>query len=185
MYYKKKNFVSILITNYNKEKFLKKSIKSCLKQNFKNKEIIIFDDCSDDKTKLLKNKYSMLTEKMPFQEYAQNLWNSKISLSPFGMGELCFRDLESMVFGTVILKPSHERVDTLPNIMIDDETFVSCKYDWSDLEEKIDYILSNFTYINEKINYNIRNIFNKNCTNEKLCLYYHGLFSNLDDVAVS
>tara|TARA_A100001391_G_scaffold92346_1_gene61035 strand:- start:708 stop:1250 length:543 start_codon:yes stop_codon:yes gene_type:complete len=133
----------------------------------------------------LKNKYSMLTNKMPFQEYVQNLWNSKISLSPFGMGELCFRDLESMVFGTVILKPSHEMVDTLPNIMVDDETFISCKYDWSDLEEKIDYILSNFVYVNDKINHNIRSIFSENCTNEKLCLYYYDLFSNLDNVAIS
>ena len=48
MYYNKKNFVSILVTNYNKERFLKKSIKSCLRQNFKNKEVIIFDDCSSD-----------------------------------------------------------------------------------------------------------------------------------------
>ena len=39
MHYKKKN-ISILITNYNKEKFLKKSIKSCLKQNFKKKKLL-------------------------------------------------------------------------------------------------------------------------------------------------
>ena len=135
-----------------------------------------------DKVKLLSNKYSMLTEKMPFQEYAKNLWNSKISLSPFGMGELCFRDLESMMFGTIILKPSHKKVDTLPNIMVDNKTFISCKYDWSDLEEKIDYILSNFKYINEKLNHNIRNLFSNNCTNEKLCLYYYNLFSKLDDI---
>ena len=76
-------------------------------------------------------------------------------------------------------------VDTLPNIMVDDETFISCKYDWSDLEEKIDYILSNFVYVNDKINHNIRSIFSENCTNEKLCLYYYDLFSNLDNVAIS
>ena len=55
----------------------------------------------------------------------------------------------------------------------------------SDLEEKIDYILSNFTYVHDHITHNIRNMFNKNCTNEKLCLYYYDLFSNLDDVAIS
>ena len=56
MNYNKKNFISILVTNYNKERFLMKSIKSCLKQNFKKKEIIIFDDCSNDKSlKILKN----------------------------------------------------------------------------------------------------------------------------------
>ena len=91
----------------------------------------------------------MLTEKMPFQEYMKNLWSSKISLSPFGMGEFCFRDLESMMMGTVVLKPSHKKVDTLPNLMVDNETFIPCKYDWSDLEEKIDYILSNFNEIKE------------------------------------
>ena len=135
-----------------------------------------------DKLEPLKNKYNMLTEKMPFQEYIQNLWNSKISLSPFGMGEFCFRDLESMLVGTIILKPSHKKVDTLPNVMIDDETFIACKYDWSDLEEKIDYILSNFNELNQKINHNIRNMFLEKFTNENLCLYYYNLFSNLQNI---
>tara|TARA_B100002019_G_scaffold103234_1_gene88897 strand:- start:3339 stop:4364 length:1026 start_codon:yes stop_codon:yes gene_type:complete len=135
-----------------------------------------------DKVSPLKEKYNMLTEKKPFQEYIQNLHNSKISLSPFGMGELCFRDLESMVVGTIILKPSHAMVDTLPNLMIDDETFISCEYDWSDLEEKIDYILSNFDYLNEKLNHNIRTIFNKNFTYDNFCRYYYEMFSNLSGV---
>ena len=51
----KKIDISILITNYNKSKFLKKTIKSCLNQNFKNKEILVFDDCStDDSLKILR-----------------------------------------------------------------------------------------------------------------------------------
>ena len=135
-----------------------------------------------DKIKPLKDKYSMLTEKMPFQEYMKNLWNSKISLSPFGMGEFCFRDLESMMMGTVVLKPSHKKVDTLPNLMVDNETFIPCKYDWSDLEEKIDYILSNFNEINQRINNNIRKTFLDKFTNEKLCFYYYNLFNDLDGI---
>ena len=43
-----KNLVSILITNFNKGNYLKKTINSCLIQNFKNKEILVFDDCSTD-----------------------------------------------------------------------------------------------------------------------------------------
>ena len=46
----KKNYVSILITNYNKEKYIRNTINSCLKQNFKKKEILVFDDCSTDKS---------------------------------------------------------------------------------------------------------------------------------------
>ena len=62
----KKNFFSILITNYNKEQYLDRCIRSLLNQNFNNFEIILFDDCSTDnsiyvikkyrKVKLIKNK---------------------------------------------------------------------------------------------------------------------------------
>ena len=58
--------VSILITNYNGEKFIKRCLNSCINQTFKNKEIIFVDDVSDDssiyqaskfkKVVLIKNK---------------------------------------------------------------------------------------------------------------------------------
>lgn len=54
---KNKPLASILITNYNKEKFLKKTINSCLKQNYKNKEIIFFDDNSNDNSLKIMQKY--------------------------------------------------------------------------------------------------------------------------------
>jgi hypothetical protein len=135
------------------------------------------------KIKPLTTKYNTITEKLPFNEYIKNLHNSKISLSPYGQGEFCFRDLESMVVGTLILKPSHEMVDTLPNLMIDDETFISCKYDWSDLEEKIEYVLSNFDRLNKDINYRIREVFNKNFNDHKFCKYYYDMFKNLSTVS--
>ena len=42
--------VSIVISSYNHEKFIKKSIDCVLNQTFQDFEIIIFDDCSTDKT---------------------------------------------------------------------------------------------------------------------------------------
>jgi len=56
----KKNFVSILITNYNKSGYLNKSINSCLKQNFNNKEILVFDDCSTDDSLKILNKFKKI-----------------------------------------------------------------------------------------------------------------------------
>ena len=63
----KKKLISILISNYNKEKFIKSSIKSAFKQKYNNFEVILFDDASTDysllkikhfkKIKLIKNKY--------------------------------------------------------------------------------------------------------------------------------
>lgn len=53
----KKNFISILITNFNKSKFLRKSLTSVSLQDYKNYEIIIFDDNSSDKSIEIINKF--------------------------------------------------------------------------------------------------------------------------------
>ncbi len=45
---KNESLVSIIITNYNKSKFILDSINSCLNQNYNKKEIIFFDDKSSD-----------------------------------------------------------------------------------------------------------------------------------------
>ena len=39
-----KDKISILVSNYNNAKYLKRCINSCLVQSYKNKEIIIIDD---------------------------------------------------------------------------------------------------------------------------------------------
>ena len=49
--------VSILIANYNNEKFLSRSINSCLNQTYTNFEIIIFDDKSTDNSKSILQNY--------------------------------------------------------------------------------------------------------------------------------
>ena len=63
---KQNNLISVLITNFNKAKFLNYSIKKLKEQEYKNFEIIIFDDCSTDNSleilksfkeiKLIKNR---------------------------------------------------------------------------------------------------------------------------------
>ena len=46
-----KPLVSIIIPTYNREKYILNAINSCLKQTYKNIEILVVDDCSTDKTK--------------------------------------------------------------------------------------------------------------------------------------
>ena len=47
--------ISVLMTSYNASNFIKDSIKSILKQSYKNWELVIVDDCSkDNSVKIIK-----------------------------------------------------------------------------------------------------------------------------------
>ncbi len=86
----KKALVSILIASYNKEKFVKRCINSCLKQSYKNLEIIFFDDASRDNSfeiakkikniKVFRNKKKINLDK--FNTYHQiNSYNKALDKS--------------------------------------------------------------------------------------------------------
>ena len=132
----------------------------------------------------LSNKYDVRTAKLPFQEYINLLHNSKLSISPMGMGEICFRDFECMTLGTLIVRPDMSYVNTIPNIYVDGETYISCKLDWSDLEEKIEYVIDNFDDLNEKLVTNIRKLYEGKYKLENLCMHWYSIFSELTGVEV-
>ena len=75
-------------------------------------------------------------------------------------------------------------VDTLPNLMIDDETFISCKYDWSDLEEKIDYVLSDYDNIRNRLVSNMRKKYTEEYELSKIALHLYDVFKELEGVSV-
>ena len=57
---KKKEYISIIITNFNKEKYIVKSIESVVNQNYSNFEIVVFDDCSTDNSINLIKKFKKI-----------------------------------------------------------------------------------------------------------------------------
>jgi glycosyltransferase involved in cell wall biosynthesis len=50
-------FLSIIIPSFNQGRFIQTCLNSIIKQNFKNYEVIICDNCSTDKTKSILKKY--------------------------------------------------------------------------------------------------------------------------------
>jgi|TARA_B100000029_G_C17583026_1_gene960240 hypothetical protein len=133
---------------------------------------------------VLDKKYISKKDKLPFQEYWEYLYNSRVCISPFGMGEVCFRDFESIATNTILIKPNMDIVITEPNIYIDKKTYFGVEYDWSNLNEVIDEVLSNFEEYNEMINSEVTKQFMDKYTLEPYCKHLYDLFVNMSNVVV-
>ena len=73
--------------------------------------------------------------------FLHELKRSKICFSPFGYGEVCWRDFEAVAQGAVLLKQDMSHVHTEPNIFRASETYMPVKWDLSDFSEKLDLLL--------------------------------------------
>ncbi len=67
--------------------------------------------------------------------------HSKICCSPFGYGEVCWRDYEAVLTGAVLVKPDMSHVETAPDIFVPWETYAPVAWDWSDLAEVLHRLL--------------------------------------------
>jgi hypothetical protein len=92
-------------------------------------------------------------ERVSINEYYNRIASSKILLAPYGYGEMAPRDIEAAMFGSILIKPDMSYIDTVPNIFEDEVTYIACKHDFSDLEEKINLVLGNY----DKFSYIISN----------------------------
>tara|TARA_R100000808_G_scaffold18910_1_gene41297 strand:+ start:3223 stop:4260 length:1038 start_codon:yes stop_codon:yes gene_type:complete len=114
-------------------------------------------------SKLVKGK------RVDMQKYMQYVSCSQILLAPFGYGEIAPRDLESAQYGSILLKPDMSHLETSPNIYKENETYLPCRHDYSDLEEKIDFALNNFNELRDFYVENMRKEYNNK--------YYPGYFA--------
>ena len=85
----------------------------------------------------------------PAPQYISELLNTKIVVSPWGHGEACYRDFEALFCGCILLKPDSSFVKCWPDIYDNDKTYIPCKADFSDLQEKVSWIKSNWIKLTE------------------------------------
>jgi len=83
-------------------------------------------------------------EVLPRNEYLGELSQSKVSISPFGFGEICYRDFETFISGSLLIKPSVEHLITFPNLFIPNETYIPVSWDLCDFKEKAEHVVSNY-----------------------------------------
>lgn len=84
-----------------------------------------------------------LSGKCKGEDYINKMLDSKVCVSPLGLGEICFRDLEAVCCGLILIKPDMSHLETWPNVYIPWKTYIPVKWDWSDLEEILVKVLKN------------------------------------------
>ena len=85
-----------------------------------------------------------LTKPLERNDYRNKLIQSKIGVACFGHGEWIHQDSYCFISGVVLIKPDTSYVDMYPDLYQNNKTYISCKADYSDLQEKINMILSNY-----------------------------------------
>ncbi len=75
------------------------------------------------------------------KRYFAELGLSKITLSPFGWGEVCFRDYEAVACGSLLVKPDMGHLETSPDIYIPGETYVPIPWDFQGASEVVERYL--------------------------------------------
>ena len=96
------------------------------------------------------NSNNFITGRISSWKYTKELSKTIAMISPFGWGEICYRDFEAILNKNLLVKPDMKHLETWPNIYKDEHYF---KIDWDSLNlldiEK--YIVKNKIDIYSKI----------------------------------
>jgi len=68
------------------------------------------------------------------RDYYRELAASRLCVSPFGYGEICWRDIEAILSGCLLVKPGMGHISTQPDLFVAGETYIPVAWDYSDLE---------------------------------------------------
>lgn len=91
------------------------------------------------KAKKMVNRFGKraYTKKVGLSDYLGVLRRTRVLVSPWGFGEVCYRDFEAALMGCVLVKPRSDYVLTEPDMFRDDVTYASCLPNLEDLNEVI------------------------------------------------
>lgn len=76
-------------------------------------------------------------ERISYGRYMAEMRDARLCFSPFGYGELCWRDIEAFQSGAVLVKPDMSHLETLPDLYEPGETYLPIRWDFDDLEEVV------------------------------------------------
>lgn len=133
----------ILINNTNK------SFLPILKRNF-NLSCRISTDYERETVRFQRKRISLMLKsytqvsKMSRFKYLKEMSKTRCVISPFGWGELCPRDFEAFIYGSILIKPDMKTISTWPNWYIPNQTYIPFKWDMSNFINQINYAINNY-----------------------------------------
>jgi len=130
----------------------------------------------------INNKYNIIKGQSSRPEFIEIMKRSRIGISPFGMGELCYRDLELIQWGCLLIKPDMSKVITKPDFFKPMETYVPVNPDWSNLNEVIENILSNYKdyeHIIETARKRVTELYSY----DNVCMHWYKFFANMSGIS--
>ncbi|MFX1444098.1 MAG: hypothetical protein ACFFHV_11835, partial [Promethearchaeota archaeon] len=70
--------------------------------------------------------------KIPKKKYLWTQRQSHAVISPFGWGEICYRDFEAFIAGAALIKPNIDHLVTWPDLYKKDETYIPISWNIED-----------------------------------------------------
>jgi hypothetical protein len=115
--------------------------------------------------------------KIPIQRYYKIMSESKIVVSPTGYGEMTPRDIEAIGMGCIVIKPTVDHLVSEPWIFDEGRVYIGCRHDYADLEEKIDFVLSDFKNLQaEMYEYSFKKYMYMYGDPTRLAIHLHNIF---------
>jgi len=131
---KKLDFISMMNTNFYRNSVAHQRVEL---QNILN----TFDDMKKIQNKRISKK-----------KYYNFLRNSKVCISAYGWGEICYRDFESVICGVPFMTADMSNIVTWPDIYKDGETYISYDYDFNNLRYNLDNLIKDINLRKRLVN---------------------------------
>ncbi len=94
---------------------------------------------------LLENDFDVVTDPVSRRAYLDEMGAAHVGVSPFGWGEMAYRDYEIMRFGAALFKPDMTHMETWPDWYRDGETCRTFRWDLADFSDTLRELLAGDT----------------------------------------
>jgi hypothetical protein len=125
---------------------------------------------------ILSAKLNYDLKKVSQKKYNCEMKKTLFTISPFGWGEICHRDAEAFMYGSILIKPNMDHIITKPNLFLKDETYVDFNWDCSNLIEKVNNLIDNKTEFSEVAKQGMNKFYEEN---ENFNKYVMDLYKNI------